>query len=468
MLSKRELVWGYGAQGLSIGFGLIILPVIVRHLPPAEVGLWFVFLTLAGLAQLLETGFQPTLARNVAYVYAGARGLSATGLQEPRPGASLNHALLADLMAASRRVYRGIAIVSTLLLLVTGTFYIRSLVPVGHDLRNTLLAWVCFAVGNILNFYFGYLNALLQGRGDVNQANQVIVVSRLVQLVVGVGLVSAGLGLLGLGAATLLSAIASRLLAHRFARRGRASTQPSPTETKYSGNSSQIVQVLWHQASRYSLVLVGVFLIWRANILVASTTLGLEDAASYGLAIQIFILLHALASVPFNLSLPKLSSMRAREDEAGARRLFSAALASTLMLYTLFALVALALGNPILSLLGSQVHLPQAPIFGAMVIVFLLELNHGTCANYILTGNHIPFVAATLLTGTGIVLTSVALAPHLGVAAFVCCQGVWQLAYNNWKWPHEVSKLTQTPFHRLLVEGVRALRPSARTAGRNE
>lgn len=461
MLRRRDLAWGYGAQGLSIGFGLIILPVVVRQLPAEEVGLWFVFLTLAGLAQLLEMGFQPTLTRNVAYVYAGAQRLSATGLEEPGAARAINAALLDAVVIASRRVYRGIALASALVLLCAGTFYLQSVVPAGTDLRTLLAAWACFSVGNVLNFYFGYLNALLQGRGDVTQANQVIVVARLVQLVVGVALLLAGLGLVGLGVATLLSAVASRVLAYRLVQRAPAlATTAGGADRAAASTPGEVVRVLWHQASRFSLVLVGVFLIWRANILVASSMLGLEEAASYGLAIQIFMLLHAVASVPFNLSVPRLSALRARHDQAGARRLFAVALLTTLLLYTALALAALLVGNPVLELLGSEVRLPASALFGAMVVVFLLELNHGTCANYILTGNHIPFVSAALLTGGGIVALSILLAPSYGIAAFVFSQGLCQLAYNNWKWPHEVSKLTALPFHRLLIEGMRSLRPS--------
>src|SRR3990167_832985 len=111
MLSRRDLYWGYAAQVLNIGLGLIMLPVIVRHMSTAEVGLWFVFITLISFAQLLELGFQPTISRNVAYIYAGAQKLSAFGLQENGNG-NLNIPLLANLVAASRFIYRWIALLA--------------------------------------------------------------------------------------------------------------------------------------------------------------------------------------------------------------------------------------------------------------------------------------------------------------------------------------------------------------------
>jgi hypothetical protein len=101
MLSRRDLYWGYAAQALNIGLGLIMLPAIVRHMATAEVGLWFVFITLISFAQLLELGFQPTISRNVAYIYAGAQKLSAVGLQENGNGV-LNVVLLANLVEAAR------------------------------------------------------------------------------------------------------------------------------------------------------------------------------------------------------------------------------------------------------------------------------------------------------------------------------------------------------------------------------
>jgi hypothetical protein len=102
------MIWGYLAQALNLGGGLLLLPISARFLSPEDLGLWFVFSALAGLAQLLELGFQPTFARNAAYVYAGAQQLVKTGLPErsDNDDPAVNLGLLSGLLAAARTVYR--------------------------------------------------------------------------------------------------------------------------------------------------------------------------------------------------------------------------------------------------------------------------------------------------------------------------------------------------------------------------
>ena len=67
-LTRGDVLWGYIAQVLNIGAGLILLPILLRNLSPEDVGLWFVFISLAALAQLLELartapGFRDDIGR---------------------------------------------------------------------------------------------------------------------------------------------------------------------------------------------------------------------------------------------------------------------------------------------------------------------------------------------------------------------------------------------------------------------
>lgn len=450
MLTRRDFFWGYAAQILNVGLGLIMLPAIVRYMSPEEVGLWFVFITLAGLAQLLELGFQPTLARNISYVYAGAQKLNRFGLHEDENG-PLNTMLLGDLVAASQYIYRRIAILAALVLLTGGSLYIFSILPKDQNNLRIFAGWIAFVMGNIINFYYGYLNALLQGRGDVTAANKVIIASRCVQVLAGVLMVATGFGLLGLGFANLLSTIVSRIMARKYVF--------SPNHPELNNLSvdakrlKNLVKIIWYNASRFGIVLVGAFLIWRANILIASSYLGLVDAASYGLAIQIFILLNTIAMVPFNLSLPKLNMLRVKGTTSQVYQTFSSLLVVALLIYTFISLVMLFYGNLMLNFIGSSTKLPSEPILLGMVIIFFLEINHGTCANFITTGNQIPFTNSAIITGFFVVVGSIVLAPIYGIAGLIMSQGVFQLVYNNWKWPKEVGHIFRITYIRVIIDG---------------
>ena len=431
-VTKKDLVWGYAASALNVGAGLILLPIILRHLSPDEVGLWFVFLTLASLAQLLEMGFQPTLARNVAYIHAGARSLVKVGLPAAEHGsAGVDETLLADLIASAKRIYQGVGGVAALVLLGPGTLYVRSLVADGQDHARILIAWAVFASGFIVNLYYGYMNGLLQGRGDVTQANKVIVLNKALMILFGGVAVARGYGMLGLGMASALSAIAGRALAYRYFHGG-----PSARRMRKAGVARlELTRTLWYNASRLGLVQLGAFLIQRGSILVASSFLGLAVAGEYGMTVTVLMTMSGIASVICQVQVPHMSTLQARGDKRGLSAIFGEILLLAWGVYLLGFLVLATMGGYLLESIGSRTRLiPELDLL-VLGFVILLEMNHALAATYVTTTNRVPFLRAALVSGACTLLLSLAVVRPLGIFGLVLAQGAVQLAYNNWKWP---------------------------------
>jgi hypothetical protein len=88
-----------------------------------------------------------------------------------------------------------------------------------------------------------------------------------------------------------------------------------------------------------------------------------------------------------------------------------------------------------------------------MAAAFLLELNHGACANLLATGNRVPFVTGYLATGGAILVVSLLVAPTGGIVGLVLANGLCQLVYNNWKWPVAVARLFDERYLFLLRSG---------------
>lgn len=463
-IGKREVVWGYAAQMLNIGAGVLLLPFVLRYLAADEVGLWYVFLALASLAQLLEFGFQPTIVRQSSYVHAGARGLQAHGLPTGT-GGEVDLQLLADLVAASRRIYRYVALGAAVVLWGIGSAYLVTLAPADRALGPLIVAWLVFSAGAVLNFYFGYFNGLLQGRGQVTAANQVIVVGRGALVVFAIPLLIAGYALYGLAVAFLASAVVGRV----FAARAFYATARRDSEylRSHAGDSSRLARTLWGSAWRLGLTQVGAFLVLRANIFVASTFLGLSAAAAYGLSLQLFSVLSSLAMVLASLLLPRMNALRVVGDRDGLRRAYCTGLLFAWIAFSVGGTLVLAAGPPILARIGSNTALVSGPWLALLFVIFLLELNHSVSATYITTGNRVPFVAAALVSGLGIVALSIALVhlTSLQVGALVLAQGLVQLAYNNWKWPYEVARELQCSLADYLRLGWTGMKELVRARG---
>jgi len=458
-ISKSDVYWGFLAQGLNVASGLLLLPIVLRYLLPEEVGLWFVFMSLAGMAQLLELGFQPTIARNVAYVYAGAQKLDAHGcVPNSTEHSPVNVKLLQQLFWTARRIYLGVAAVAMLVLGIIGSIYVVTLLTPKMEMLHVVSIWLVFSFGYVINFYYGYFNGFLQGRGDVTATNKIVVASRIVSILLASILLVMGFGLFGIAIASLISSLIGRFLASRLFWSGAGVEMAKMAKGKVSADHS-LLSILWPNASRLGWVSLGGFLITRANILIASSFLGLQDVASYGLTFQILLTISGVANVILNLNMPRLSGDQIRGRQDRVLESFGKSLASAWLIFIIASVFFIVFGGEMLQVIGSRTHLLSTSLMVVFAVVMFLEMNHSLCAAYLTTHNEIPFVRAALLSGFGIVIVSITLVTvlHFGVWGLVLSQGMVQLAYNNWKWPIDAAKRMQHSFAYIMTNGFKAL-----------
>lgn len=450
-----DLLLGYLAQIVNIGAGLITLPFILRYLSPEDVGLWLVFSALAGLAQLLEFGFQPTLIRNISYVYAGSQTLTAHGIPSLAPFKELNISLLLDLIDAGRTIYQSIALFASALLLIGGTIYIYTLLTPLQSASSAFFAWILFASGQIATAYFGYYGAILQGRGDITQANKVTLITRGMFVILVVGLVESGLALIGVGLASLVASILGRWVAMRYVY--SAEHLQHAIVKKWKGNGRNLIKTLWHNASRQGVVNIGAFLIQRGNLFIASSFLGLAATASYGITSMILTVLGTLSTVIFQVQIPHMNAMQAKGDLKSLKAAYGEVILVSWLTFIIgFALLGL-IGNTLLDAIGSKTHLLPIQLLLTYSAITLLEINHTIAATYLTTMNRIPFVRAALWSGLAILLLSAVLVSHLGILSLIMAQGLVQLVYNNWRWPYEAHAQLKTNTIELLALGAKRL-----------
>lgn len=428
-MKRSDLIWGYSAQLLNIGVGILLLPILVVTLKSEELGLWYVFMAMVSLAQLLEFGFQPTIARQAAYIYNGATEIKRSGLPTTVPG-QLNIDLLVNLIHSSRYIYRWIAILVAVLLWGMGSLYIYTLNYTG-DFTIAYTSWFLFASASVINFYFGYFNALLQGRGDITVVNKVIVASRVSYALLAIVLLLLKFSLLAVAIASLVSCIINRILISRAFYNARN------RDLKKYKRTANLNKILWTNTWRLGLVQFGAFLIQRGNTFIAATYLGLTIAASYGLTMQLSTIIITLANQLMALQLPKMNALQVANNKAELKNIYSSSvLVALILLISGFAGLTL-FGEPILALIGSETKLINGQLLALLGVVLLLETHHSISATYLTTTNQVPFLKAALVSGFGVTLFSFSLVywGDLGVAGLIIGQGSIQLCFNNWYWP---------------------------------
>lgn len=437
LLKHRDLVAGIAAQALQYGAALLLLPLIATRLSRPEIGVWFVFVTIQGLATLVDFGFQPNIARAFAAAFAGAPELLREGVSAARSKAEGPNLVLArQILRSARKLYVLLAVVVLVLLATVGTAYIAGLTR-GEALapERIVIAWLVFAVGVSVNLGLLWATPLLMGSGRVHQNYLSTIVIKGGFALLGAGTLLAGGGLVGLAAANLASVLlgAAYLL---FALRP-VTAQLSAVEVP----DGDVLGALWYNSSRTGLVLVGGFLINRANVLVFSTFVGLTASAQYGFTLQVLSAAMAVAQLPTMVAVPRMTALRVQGRLAELARLFLIRHAALLVLFTLAALGIGIVGPWALRLIGSNVSLMPPVEYALFSIILLLELNSINAGYLLSTGNRVPFVISALVSGTGVIILSLgAVWLGWGVLGALAAQGLVQLVYNNWKWPLEAWK----------------------------
>ncbi|HHG3484927.1 TPA: O-unit flippase-like protein [Vibrio parahaemolyticus] len=428
--NRKDIVWGYLAQFLNIGSGIVIIPIAIKYLTTEDMGLWYLFIALVGLAQLLEFGFQPTISRMTSYVYSGASELKSEGV--PKREGNLDVQLLYDLIFASKSIYKFVSIGAALILLVCGTIYLNSFESFG---KEQLFSWIIFSSSAIVNFYFSYFNGLITGRGQQKELYRITAISKSISLLVSVPLLIFGVGLLSMAIGSFLSMIITRLLLYRYFYNKNREEIKALLNIKT--RRVELTKTLWLSAWKLGVTGLGSFLILRANMFIASSFLGLKVAASYGLSVQVISILSSVSAMVFTLNVPKLNSLQGLGDKNSIKDIFYRSLFVTHILYVIGGLLLILVGMPILELISPNTMLVSLPILLFMLFMYQLELNHSVCATYLTTFNKVPFLHSSIISGILITISGIITSnfTNFGVLGLLGGQFFIQLLYNNWYWP---------------------------------
>lgn len=433
---KKDVLWGYLSQFLQYGAALLVLPLLLRKLSSAELGVWYVFMTISALVTMLDMGFTPTLARNVSYVMGGARRLLKDGLEVLDAPGTVDYGLLKIVIKTARKIFMLIAIGAAVLLGTLGSWYI---VYVSHgqvDEQAVLISWAVFVVATVINLYYKYYTPLLQGRGLYAAFYKSSALANIGFIAVTAVLLQLDLGLIAVSIGFLVSALMGRWLSWRYFYDEAFKSQVQQA-SEASVSSIEIFQTLWHNAWRLGLGVIGAFLILRANTLLSSIYLGLATTAAYALTLQVFSVLQGVSTVVFNVQQPTLARYRVTNQRQELVKTMELGLGCALGLFIFGALMLLWLGSSLIKWIGGQTEFLPVPLLVWIGLMMLLELSHSLAASVIVSGNQVPFVRPALLSGVAVISLSWIGLKYggFGVAWLIGSQFIVQLAYNNWKWP---------------------------------
>lgn len=430
--TQSAVAWSAATMILRVGTLLFVLPIIVRILPQKELGLWYVFLAIGEMTALLDFGFSPTVTRAIGYVWGGARELQAMGLQtldtEGESPSAPNYPLLLKLIATMSFYYRILALAVLFLMLTGGSWWIwqkTEILPNQSILRG---AWIFFSVATALNTVGNLWPALLGGINGVRLAQQLYVVSLLVNYLTIILGLTFHLGIWALVLGQFFMGLVLRQ-GGKFCFFSLAKVDSRQVPKK---PDLELFKTLWPMSWRGGLVVFANFSILKANTLICSAYLGLAETASYGLTLQVINFITSLSIVGVQVKFPLINQLRAQNKLRDIARLFASRMRLMFFVYVAGALGVLCVGNELLLFVHAKTHFIPMPIFVAFLIFYFLEAHNHQYGTLIVSENTMPILIPFVLTGAGVVSLSLLLTPHFGLWGLILSFGIVSLCFNDW------------------------------------
>lgn len=464
-LSRKDVVWSYTAQFISLASGLITLPLILRLLSTEEIAMNYLMITVGALVTLFDFGFVQQFGRNISYVFSGAQTLKKEGLEISDDDSEVNYRLLATMIHTARYVYRRIGAIVLVALLTLGSVYIYNATGGFTNIENSLVVWIVYSASVFFNIYYSYYYSLLTGKGLIAELNQAKVTMVVVKIVLTFVFLLGGMGLLGVALANLIAALAERFYCYRifFTQEMRSKISDFVITVK---EKRELFEVIWYNSKKLGLVFIGAYSITKLGMFLAGVYLSPDEVASYGLMMQLVTILTSLTQVLFRTYQPKFAELRVKNNVTLLMRNFAFTMNIFYVLY-IVGIVFLIVGGPyLLRLIGSNAMLPHVNIMVIYSLVMFLEWNHSSFATFIVTSNDIPFVKSALIAGAAIGVGSFLSLEFttLGILGLVLVQGLVQIVYANWKWPMVVCRDLNISFAQFVRLGFRESFYKLRTA----
>lgn len=434
-IKSIDILWNYLSTGFLLLVNVLWLPLLVYYMSPEMMGVWYIFVSIGGIADLFDLGFSPQISRTVAYSWSGAVHLQKIGAEKVNCDLEPNYELLYAVMKTCKSLYLGIALLALVVMITGGSLYIYQ-ITIDIENLDIYIAWIIYVISIFMNLYIGYYTVVLRGIGDLKHMSQSVIMAKLGMVIVGSVSLVLGYGILGLALTSLLSGFIQRYLCRYYLNKYHRLWECFlRMETKYHYTRRYIIDALWHNAWRDGLVTIASYFNRQLMILICGSLLTLAETGIFSLSTQIIGAILGIASGMSNSYIPSLQSAYAMKNKYLERLLIARSVTAYYLLSIIGIGFFVVMGVDIIQYIKSSFVL-NVYLFILLSIHLFLLTRHQLSASYISTMNQLPYTISFIVSSVVSVFGSWIAIKYLGLGIYGLVLGpmVTQSIYNNWKW----------------------------------
>jgi len=424
--SATFMTWGsFLTRSLSL---VVVLPLLLTRLQPAEITLWYLFMSIIGLQSVVDAGFSPTFSRIISYVMGGVGINNLKSPKETAPG-NFDKQALSLVYSTMRTVYFRLCCVWTLLLVTVGSLALKRPIAAVHDTGSAWLAWGVIAAVSCVSFQGQQYSSYLQG------TNKIALVRRWETLTSLGGITSSflvlilGGGLLGLVVANqtwlLINVVLNRWLA-------RSVENGMMRSLVYEPFSREVFDAVWPSAWRSGVgILMSYGLIQASGIIYAQIG-ATASVASYLLGLRFIQIVSQFSQAPFYSKTPALARLYAEGKRDELVQIAQRGMRLSHWTYVLgFGTVGLIV-EPFLRYIGSNASFPDPLLWSLLGLAFFVERFGAMHIQLYSSTNNIIWHIANGVAGVIYLSVSFGLLQYIGVYAFPVGVIAGYLGFYSW------------------------------------
>jgi hypothetical protein len=418
-------------------------------------GIWYTFVSVYTVIILIDFGFTPTLIRSLTYAWSGTKELKPEGVVYIKNDFGVNMHLFTTVFLTTKTLCLILSIFVFLLMTTIGTVYINY-ISNGLINKSIIIAWILYSIGGWANIYFNYLILSMKSTGAIAESQQAMVIAKIVQLIISaVGVIKGG-GLIALSVSYIISGLVMRIIAkhifYKYKDIGKHLKKEIKNITKYE--IVKTFKIVWVNAKKAGSIVIASTTMAQSGVLFCSAFIGINEAAVYGLCVQLNTVLFGVGQIFYQTNIAALTSAKINEDKHKQQNIFSTAII-LLWLIVIIGIVFLSLGGTrILNLVGANTQI-EVPILLSVCLYMLLEHNYSLSAHFISLTNTYPFVKSVVITAVFqlLVFGVLILFAELQIWHILLVNIASRLFYISWKWPSVCLKELGINFFQLVHLG---------------
>lgn len=410
-------------------------------MPKEELGIWMFFLGTGIFVNLADFGFSPVLGRQLAFA-----------LGDGDKKATANFSETSYYFRLAKYISSITAPVLFLGMLLVGGFFIWSLNISETLLRQSLIAWLIFALSQAVACQFKYLETTLNSHGEVGWQNlcQPIVQALTLAgyfLVLhffqgGIVELSGVVVLRNMANAVFLALLVGRLVDKRHMAKVDIAWQDVKPHIK--------------PALDMFLISLGAFLVLNTDQYFIVTFLGAAQLPDYAAAYRLVQIAYMFAATASMMCIPFISRKSAAGDQAGLHRMLFANTMLGMMIQLAAVSILAVYGDYILQIWLGPGHFVGWAVLWVFCIMLTLENHHVIFARFGISAKTDPtWGKMSILSGViNLILTFVGV-QWLGLLGVALGTLVSQMLTNNWYAVVKTMRIINLRFSDYVQESVR-------------